>query len=287
MDDLVPSLTKRAAVGAALLIAVGCGGGGESLGPAPNADIGGDWVLNWTNMSGTVSGAGTISCDLSGFHATINQTGTSFTGQGFGTWTLSCLGGGQSGSEMGSGGVISSGTVTGNHVHFHLATEDASQDGTVEGNSMSGTSTWRLDLGSPYGVLILKGQWAGVRSTDTPTGPTSGNAPPPTPNPTSDISIVLGASTKTTTAFSPNPKSMSLSGGASVTIRWINEDIAGSDYQTGTATAHQIMSDNGAFGTSPPLAGNATYSVSLSSAGTYTYHCAIHPNMVGAIQVTP
>ena len=80
---------------------------------------------------------------------------------------------------------------------------------------------------------------------------------------------------------------MSLGGGASVTIRWINEDITGNDYQTGTATAHQITSDNGAFATSRVLGGNSTYSISLSVAGTYAYHCAIHPNMVGAIQVTP
>lgn len=132
---------------------------------------------------------------------------------------------------------------------------------------------------------FLLGVLAGCSSGST--SPSNQNAPPPTPNPSSDIGIVLGASTKTTTAFSPNPKSIALGGAASVTIRWINEDITGSDYQTGTATAHQIMSDNGAFATSPLLGGNGTYSISLSAPGTYTYHCAIHPNMVGEIDVTP
>lgn len=132
---------------------------------------------------------------------------------------------------------------------------------------------------------LLLGIVAGCSSSST--SPSNQNAPPPTPNPSSDIGIVLGASTKTTTAFSPNPKSIALGGAASVTIRWINEDITGSDYKTGAATAHQIMSDNSAFATSPVLGGNSTYSITLSGAGTYTYHCAIHPNMVGEIDVTP
>src|SRR5512146_2453475 len=125
---------------------------------------------------------------------------------------------------------------------------------------------------------LLLGIAAGCSNSST--SPSNQNAPPPTPNPSSDIGVVLGASTKTTTAFSPNPKSISLGGAASVTIRWINEDITGSDYHTGTATTHQVMSDNSAFATSPPLGGNGTYSISLSAPGTYTYHCAIHPNMV-------
>lgn len=133
---------------------------------------------------------------------------------------------------------------------------------------------------------LLLGVVAGCSSYSS-TSPSNQNAPPPTPNPSSDIGIVLGASTKTTTAFSPNPKSIALGGAANVTIRWINEDITGNDYQTGTATAHQIMSDNSAFATSRVLGGNATYSITLSAAGTYTYHCAIHPNMVGEIDVTP
>lgn len=133
---------------------------------------------------------------------------------------------------------------------------------------------------------LLLGLFAACSSNGS-TSPSNQNAPPPAPNPTSDIGIVLGASTKTTTAFSPNPKAVSLAGGTSVTIRWINEDITGNDYQTGNATAHQITSDNAAFATSPILGGNGTYSISLSSAGTYTYHCAIHPNMVGEIDVTP
>jgi len=125
---------------------------------------------------------------------------------------------------------------------------------------------------------------AGCTSSTTPS--TTQNAPPPTPT-SNDIGITLGAETKTTTAFTPNPKTVALAGGANVTLRWVNQDISGGDYTTGTAVTHQIMSDNGAFATSPLLGGNATYSISLTAAGTYTYHCNIHPNMVGTINVTP
>ena len=167
MSDTVRYLIRHAAVGVALLMAAGCDGGGESLTPPPNADVSGNWILNWTNMRGTVSGIGTLTCSAIGLHATITQTGTSLTGEIVGTWTLTCTAGGQSESETATGGTISSGTVTGNHIHFHLATEDANQDGTVQGNSMSGTATWSADMGPPFGVVTFTGQWSGVRTTTT------------------------------------------------------------------------------------------------------------------------
>ena len=116
------------------------------------------------------------------------------------------------------------------------------------------------------------------------TGPRNPAPPASTPN---DIGIFVGASQLTTTAFSPNPKVVSLAGASSVTVRWVNSDISGNDYTSGTATSHNIASDNGAFATSGPLGGNATYSVAFTAAGSYPYHCEIHPNMVGTVTVDP
>lgn len=119
------------------------------------------------------------------------------------------------------------------------------------------------------------------------------SAPPDTQNPAppagaaNDIRMVVGASLLTTTAFSPNPKVISLGGNSSVAVRWVNGDISGGDYTTGTATAHTIVSDNGAFASSGSIGGNGTYSVSLPATGSYPYHCGIHPNMVGTITVNP
>jgi plastocyanin len=126
---------------------------------------------------------------------------------------------------------------------------------------------------------------AGCSNSTSPS--TTQNAPPPAPT-SNDIGITIGASTKTTTAFTPNPKVVSLGGAASVAIRWVNQDISdGGNYQTGTATTHQIMSDNAAFATSPLLGGNATYSINLTAVGSYAYHCNIHPNMKGTITINP
>jgi plastocyanin len=138
--------------------------------------------------------------------------------------------------------------------------------------------------GSLFASLLL-GLLAGCSSTTAPSNQAA-SAPTPMAN---DISIVAGASTMTTTAFSPDPKSVALGGAASVTIRWVNRDITNNGTYGGgsSATTHEIASDNGAFATSAPLGGDATYSITLSAPGTYTYHCMIHPNMVGTINVTP
>jgi plastocyanin len=111
--------------------------------------------------------------------------------------------------------------------------------------------------------------------------------PPPPAATANDISIVVGASLLTTTAFSPNPEVVSLGGNPSVTVRWVNKDITGGSYTEGTATVHNITPDVvGAFTPSGGLGGNGTYSVALT-AGSYPYHCSIHPNMVGTVTVNP
>jgi plastocyanin len=119
------------------------------------------------------------------------------------------------------------------------------------------------------------------------TAPSNSQNPPPPAAMTNDINVVIGASGLTTTAFSPNPKVVSLGGNSSVSVRWVNQDITGGNYAGGTATVHNITSDNGAFAASGALGGNATYSIALSTAGSYPYHCSIHPNMVGTITVNP
>lgn len=114
----------------------------------------------------------------------------------------------------------------------------------------------------------------------------TGNMAPPTAAP-NDIHIIVGASALTTTAFNPNPKVVSLGSAASVTVRWVNSDITGDNYTSGTATIHNVYSDNGAFTASGSLGGNATYSVAFTATGDYPYHCQIHPNMVGTVTVNP
>ncbi len=63
------------------------------------------------------------------------------------------------------------------------------------------------------------------------------------------------------------------------TVTWTNLDAA----------AHQVESDRtgetGAMFGSPPLEQGGTYSFTFTKAGTYSYHCRIHPSMTGVITV--
>ena len=135
--------------------------------------------------------------------------------------------------------------------------------------------------GSATLALVLAAGCGGYSS-----GTGSGNNVAPPSATAGDINIVEGASSLTTTAFSPNPKTVSLGGAMSVDVRWVNGDISGGagNYQYGTAVVHRIESDNGAFVSSPNLGGNRTYTISLTQ-GTYAYHCSLHPGMVGSITV--
>ena len=128
--------------------------------------------------------------------------------------------------------------------------------------------------------LFLAGACGGYTA---PSGPSAPSSPPPT---SADVSIVQGASLLTTTAFDPNPKALSLAGAAQVSVRWVNGD-GGGGYGGGSGVTHQIASDDGAFANSGLISAGATYTVALTKAGTYRYHCAIHPNMVGTITVNP
>ncbi|MGH7631502.1 MAG: cupredoxin domain-containing protein [Gemmatimonadales bacterium] len=121
-----------------------------------------------------------------------------------------------------------------------------------------------------------------------PAGGNNNNQPPPAQQ-ANDISIDEGASSLTVDAFNPSPKPVSLGGGGNVSVRWVNRDITGGDYQSGTATVHRIEATNpaGAFPPSGNLGGNQTHTVSFTAQGTYDYHCSVHPNMVGTIVVNP
>jgi plastocyanin len=90
---------------------------------------------------------------------------------------------------------------------------------------------------------------------------------------TADITVTTDASSKTITAFSPNPFEMPLAtNGGKVT--WVNAD----------GVDHDIESDDDLFDFD--LSPGATNSHTFTAAGTYPYHCSIHPNMVGTILIT-
>ncbi len=84
-----------------------------------------------------------------------------------------------------------------------------------------------------------------------------------TPPPTNTVSIK-------NMAFSP--ASLSVSAGSTVT--WYNND----------AVAHTVTADDGSFDSGNiPMGGK--YSKVFSSAGTFAYHCTIHPMMMATVTV--
>jgi plastocyanin len=135
------------------------------------------------------------------------------------------------------------------------------------------------------GLLVLALACGGDSS-----GPTGNNNTnnPPQPQ-TNDIDIDPGASGRTDDAFTPGAKVVTLGSATSVSVRWVNLDVTGGEYQSGTVTAHRIEATNpaGAFPSSGNLGRGGTHTVSFNAAGTYEYHCSIHPNMVGSIVVNP
>src|SRR5215213_8055572 len=108
----------------------------------------------------------------------------------------------------------------------------------------------------------------------TATGASGGNT-------TNSVSIVSGASTLTTDAYSPNPIQVSVG----TTVTWTNNDS-----QPHTVTSGSNGQPDNKFNSSPnftPLLNpGQTFSFTFTQAGDYPYFCMLHPNMVGTVNVS-
>ena len=113
---------------------------------------------------------------------------------------------------------------------------------------------------------------------------TSPNPPTGGMQAANDISIVLGAQTKGMAAFSPNPITISLASMTGGVVKWTNNDQTSGVYG-GTGTTHNITADDAGY-TSGNLAPGATFQRTFTVAGSYAYHCSIHPTMKGTVTVT-
>jgi plastocyanin len=74
-------------------------------------------------------------------------------------------------------------------------------------------------------------------------------------------------------AFSPGTVTVS----AGDTVTWTNNDAG---------VPHTVSSDSGSELASGQLASGASYQKTFSAAGSYVYHCDIHPSMTGLVVVT-
>ncbi len=92
--------------------------------------------------------------------------------------------------------------------------------------------------------------------------------------PDADVLIVSGAETKGANAFDPSPFTVSLAAGG--VVKWGNDD----------GETHTVTADNVSFNSGNIGSGN-TFSHTFTTVGAVTYHCSIHPTMVGTITVNP
>jgi plastocyanin len=104
----------------------------------------------------------------------------------------------------------------------------------------------------------------------SPSGPTP-PSPSPTPSgPTSVVSIPTGAQALTNTAFSPDLADVTVG----TTITWTNTD----------SVPHTSTADEAGWNSGTVEPGKS-FSFTFGTAGTFRYHCAIHPGMIGTVVV--
>lgn len=116
-------------------------------------------------------------------------------------------------------------------------------------------------------VALLAACGSGAAPTQAPSGggPTSAPTQPPTGGDTTvEVTIV-------NFAFSPATVNITVGG----TVTWTNKD----------GTTHTVTADGGAFD-SGNLDSGKTFSFTFNQAGTFSYHCAIHPSMKATVTVT-
>jgi plastocyanin len=118
-------------------------------------------------------------------------------------------------------------------------------------------------------TMVLLGAVVGCGSSYSAPSPTPSPGPSPS-NSGAPASIVGGASTRTTNAYSPNPITVNVGG----SVTWTNNDT----------TTHTSTGNDGSWN-SGAIAPGASFSRTFPSAGSFPYHCTIHPGMVGTVTV--
>ena len=118
----------------------------------------------------------------------------------------------------------------------------------------------------------------GGSSTNTGTTPTTGTTSAPTATATqAGNAQTVMIITDSSGSFAFSPATLTIKAGTAVT--WKNT----------TAASHTVTSDDGKSfdsGTSNPItAQTGTFSFTFTTAGTFAYHCAIHPFMKATIIV--
>ena len=132
--------------------------------------------------------------------------------------------------------------------------------------------TFQLGLITLSAIILVScgsGSSSPTNPTPTPTAPTPAPTPPAT-SISATVSIPIGASSLGSRAYVPTPVTIAPGG----TVRWTNDDTI----------AHTTTS-NSAVWNSGNVSPGDHFDVTFTTAGTFPYHCTIHPGMVGTVTV--
>jgi plastocyanin len=124
------------------------------------------------------------------------------------------------------------------------------------------------------GVLLVAATIVGCGG-----GSSSSNSNPVAPTPATgggatgaaDVTITINGMAGEQ-SFSPSPGSVKVG----QTVAWRNSD----------SLPHTATADGGAFDTGTIAPGATSNPITMSAAGSFAYHCSIHPSMVGSLTVT-
>lgn len=116
-------------------------------------------------------------------------------------------------------------------------------------------------------LLVLTGMIVAILAACGPAaGPTAGPGVQPTQGSATAAVEISG--------FAFNPATLTVKVGTTVT--WTNKDSA----------AHTVASDAGDW-ISPSIAQGESFSRTFDTAGTFAYHCSVHPSMKATVVVNP
>jgi plastocyanin len=109
-------------------------------------------------------------------------------------------------------------------------------------------------------------------ATAAPATAAPATAAPPTAAPAGGSGS--SAATASIKNFAFDPANIPIAAGG--TVVWTNND----------STAHTVTFDDSSIKSSGNLNGGVKFSATFPAAGTFTYHCSIHPSMKGTVTVS-
>ena len=132
-------------------------------------------------------------------------------------------------------------------------------------------SRMALTIGGLLLVAATLGGCGGSNGSMSPVSPTP--TPTPTPTPAASDVVITMVGMNGSLSYSPNPATVKVG----QTVAWKNAD----------SLAHTATADAGTFDTGTLAAGATSSPITMTTAGTFPYHCAIHgSSMTGTLTVT-